>query len=64
MHWKVSLDVEAGVAKLEFDNYGNLPIGDILEIDPGTEMAEMVTITKFGSVYLSGPTRFPHRAGA
>ena len=33
LDWKISLDAEAGATKTEFDNYANLAIGDILEID-------------------------------
>ena len=64
LDWKISLNAEAGAVKIELDNYGNLAIGDILEIDPGIAVAEVITVVMFGSVYMSGPLRFPHRAGA
>ena len=57
MDWKISLDVGAGVAKLEFDICGNLDIGAILETDPCIEMAEVVTITKAASTSVASVAR-------
>ena len=49
--------------KLDLDNYSGVAVGDTLELDPGTPIAEIVTIVKFGSIYLASPTRFQHVSG-
>jgi hypothetical protein len=62
--WQVLQSTEAGVTRLELKEYDGLAIGDIIEIDAGTAAAEVVTVIKFGSILISAPTRFSHRAGA
>ena len=56
--------IEAGISKFELKDYAGLAVGDILEVDGGTDIAEVLTVVKFGSIYVSAPTRFPHAAGA
>ena len=58
------MEIAAGADKLESDDYSGVAAGDFLKLDPGTSVAEVVTMVKFGPTYLFGPTCFPHRAAS
>ena len=62
--WQLLYPIEARFTKADFQAYDGLAVGDILELSAGTDRAEVVTVTKFGSVYFSVPTRFEHAAGS
>ena len=62
--WLLLYPIEARSIKADFQAYDGLAVGDILELSAGTDRAEVVTVTKFGSVYFSAPTRFEHAAGS
>ena len=62
--WSLLYPIDHGVTRIELNDYSGLAIGDIVEIDFATNIAEVITISKFGSVVASAPTRFAHAAGA
>ena len=62
--WKLLQTTEAGVTKMELQSYDGLAIDDILEVDPGTDVAGVTTVTEVGFIYLSGLTCFGHGPGA
>ena len=62
--WEIAGEVKVGVSRLELVEYAGLAIGDTLELSPGTSIAEIVTVTGFGSVLLAAPTRYAHPNGS
>ena len=62
--WEIDGEVQVGASRLELVEYAGLAIGDTLELSPGTSIAEIVTITGFGSVLLAAPTRYAHPHGS
>jgi len=62
--WQLLYPIEAHATSAEFQSYSGLAVGDVLEISAGASSAEVVTISKFGSVHCSAPTRFERQAGA
>ena len=62
--WSLLYPVDQGVTKIEVKDYCGLAIGDMVEIDFATNIAEVITVSRFGSVIASAPTRFAHAAGA
>ena len=61
--WVSTGAVEAGTSELQLQSYANLRVGDILEFSPGLPTAEIVTIIRFGSVFVASPLRFAHARG-
>ena len=62
--WCMLQATAAGETRLQLDHYAGLAVGDIVEIDIGTNVAEVVTIVRFGTVIASAPTRYARAAGA
>ena len=58
--WALTGAVEAGTSELHLQSYANLRVGDILELSPGLPTAEIVTIMRFGSVFVACPLPFAH----
>ena len=61
--WSLTGAVEAGTSELHLQSYANLRVGDILELSPGLPTAEIVTIVRFGSVFVASPLCFAHAGG-
>ena len=62
--WRLLAPVSAGDLSLQLAGYDGLAVGDVIEISSGTPQAEVVVISRFGSIHLVSPLRGAHPSGA
>jgi hypothetical protein len=61
---KLASDHPAGCTYLEVESSAGFEAGQTIEIDAGSPMAEIQTVTGLGSILLGAPLLYPHPQGA
>ena len=56
--------MQSGESVLHLEDYTGLAIGDVLELSSGESNAEIVVVSRFGSIYLVSATRNGHDVSA
>jgi len=62
--WLLTHDIPPKTSEFHLSNYDSLAIGDVLEIGSGTPNAEVVVISRFGSIHLVSETQHAHPRGS